>query len=182
MPPFVQPPPLFHLSKVETIECTPQTEIIFFDQAIDFIPHGAQILLGVFADPSGEGHLDSLTGVSSQIDADSGLVLNTLAKGQPTGALTQSLWSRTGIQLSLHIERHRHVLIPHLTITDQEGSLGGADLDRPWDEGERDEIFLPAFSMPTPCLLSAFAGYYSENGYRPEFGAHQMCAWPDDAP
>jgi hypothetical protein len=181
MPPFIPPPPSFELLKVETVPYTEQTEIVFFDQSIDFIPRGAQVLVGVFADPSGEGHLEELKGVSIQIDADSGILLNSLCKGQPTGSLAHALRERTDVQLSLHIEKHDHVFLPHLTVTDTEGAIEGTDLDCPWRSMAKDALFLPAFSGPPASMLSAFVGFYSENGYRPEFGSHNMCVWPEDA-
>ena len=172
--------PSFHLKKVETVRCSAQTEIVFFDQKIDFVPAGAQLLLGVFLDPSGEGHLEELEGVSVQIDTDSGVVLDTLRKGQPSGKLDSPLSERTEVKVSIHIERHGEVLLPHLSTVDTEGSLGGMDMDRPWPKEGEDRMVLPAFQVPEDIQLSAFCGYYSESLYHPEFGDTQMCVWPDD--
>ena len=172
--------PSFHLQKVETVHSSEQTEIVFFDQKIDFVPWGAQILLGVFLDPSGEGHLEELEGVSVQIDADSGLVLDTLCKGQPSGKLDSPLSERTDVRLSIHIERHGDVFLPHLSTSDTEGDLGGLNMDRPWHSDGEDRLMLPAFNAHPDVQLSAFCGYYSENLYHPEFGDTEMCLWPDD--
>lgn len=177
---FTHHNPSFNLQKVETITCGLETEIVFLDQMIDFVPAGTQLLLGVFVDPSGEGHLEELNGVSIQIDANSGIVLNTLCKGQPAGKLSRILRERTDVRLSLHIEKHDRVFIPHLTVVDTEGPVGGVDLDQPWPIREDDKLFLPAFFGPFEGQLSAFVGFYSENDYHPEFGSQQMCVWPDD--
>ena len=172
--------PSFHLKKVETVQSSEQTEIVFFDQKIDFVPSGAQLLVGVFLDASGEGHLEELEGVSVQIDADSGMVLDTLRKGQPAGKLDFPLSERTDVRLSIHIERHGKVFLPHLSTSDTQGDLGGLSMDRPWHSDGEDRLMLPAFNAPASIQLSAFCGYYSENLYHPEFGDTQMCLWPDD--
>ena len=172
--------PSFHLQKVQTIRCSDHTEIVFFDQKIEFVPRGAQLLIGIFLDPSGEGHLEELEGVSVQIDANSGVVLNTLCKGQPAGKLDFPLSERTDVRLSVHIERHGSVLLPHLSTWDEYGSLGGMDMDRPWRHDRGEHLVLPAFKAAVDVQLSAFCGYYSETVYHPEFGDTQMCLWPDD--
>jgi hypothetical protein len=172
--------PSFHLQKVETVHTGEQTEIVFFDQKIEFVPGGAQLLLGVFLDPSGEGHLEELEGISVQIDADSGLVLDTLRKGQPAGKLDFPLSERTDVRLSIHIERHGGAFVPHLSTSDTQGDLGGLNMDRTWHSDGEDRLMLPAFNAPANIQLSAFRGYYSENLYHPEFGDTQMCLWPDD--
>ena len=172
--------PSFHLQKVETIQTADATEIVFFDQTIDFVPIGAQLLLGVFLDPSGEGHLEELEGVSIQIDTNSGVVLDTLRKGQPAGKLDTGLSGRTDVRLSIHIEKHGRVFLPHLSMSDTSGPIGGVDLDKPWPRRDEEKLILPAFYADSDVQLSAFSGYYSENLYHPEFGSPQMCAWPDD--
>lgn len=172
--------PSFHLRKVETATASPQTEVLFFDQRLAFIPKGTQLLLGVFIDPSGEGHLDALEGVSVQLDTDSGTVLDTLQKGQPAGKLDSALSERTDVRLSIHIEQHGRVFLPHLTVSDGLGFIGGVDLDVPWPDREDETLILPAFYTEPDVQLSAFCGYYSENLFRPEFGDTQMCVWPDD--
>lgn len=177
---FTHHNPSFHLRKVETVQCSARTEIIFFDQKIDFVPQGAQLLFGVFIDPSGEGHLEELAGVSIQIDANTGMVLNTLCKGQLAGRLDSGLREQTDMRLSIHIEQHDRVFIPHLTVADNGRALGGIDLDQPWPGRDDEKLMLPAFFAPSSVQLSAFVGFYSENLYRPEFGNQQMCVWPDD--
>ncbi|MFT4639453.1 MAG: hypothetical protein ACI8T1_002778 [Verrucomicrobiales bacterium] len=172
--------PSFHLQKVETIETADATEIVFFDQKIDFVPPGAQLLLGVFVDPSGEGHLEELEGVSVQIDSNSGIVLDTLRKGQPAGKLDTGLSGRTNVRLSIHIEKHGRVFLPHLSISDVSGAIGGVNLDWPWPKRDLEKLILPAFYAPSEIQLSAFCGYYSEDLYHPEFGDQQVCVWPDD--
>ena len=172
--------PSFHLKKVETVQSSELTEIMFFDQKIDFVSKAAQLLVGVFLDPSGDGHLEELEGVSIQIDTDSGMVLDTLCKGQPAGKLDFPLSERTDVRLSIHIERHGNVFLPHLSTSDTKGDLGGLNMDRPWHSDGEDRLMLPAFNAPVGIQLSAFCGYYSENLYHPEFGDTQMCLWPDD--
>lgn len=178
---FTHQNPSFHLKKVETIQCGKETEIIFLDQLIEFVPVGAQLLIGLFVDPSGDGHLEELHGVSIQIDANSGTVLDTLRKGQPAGRLDTRLCQRTDVQLSLHVEKHDRIFMPHLTVHDTDGPIGGVDLDQPWPRRSQEKLVLPAFAAPSEVQLSAFVGFYSENMYQPEFGPQQMCVWPDDA-
>lgn len=169
--------PSFHLQKVETVDTTALTEILFFDQEIDFVPKDAQLLIGVFLDPSGEGHLEELEGVSVQIDANSGMVLDTLCKGRPSGKLDSPLSELTDVRLSIHIERHGSVFLPRLATSRM---ATGLDSDHPLPESSESCLALPAFHAPSEIQLSAFCGYYSENSHHPVFGKTQMCRWPDD--
>lgn len=169
--------PSFHLQKVETVASTKVTEILFFDQEIDFVPKNAQLLIGVFLDPSGEGHLEELEGVSVQIDANSGMVLDTLCKGRPSGKLDSPLSELTNVRVSIHIERHGSVFLPHLATSQM---AKGLDVNQAKSDVSGSSLALPAFHAPSEIQLSAFCGYYSESLHHPVFGKAQMCRWPDD--
>ena len=171
--------PSFALRKVDSVVTSSDTEIIFFDQVIEFLPIGAQLLTGILVDPSGEGHVEDLYGVSIQTDADTGLVLDTLRKGQLIGCLDNPPRGATELRISIHIERHGRCYIPHLSLSDRDGNVQGSNLDKPWASVD-ETLSLPAFFAPPKTRLTSVAGYYTESFYRPEFGSHQMCLWPDD--
>ncbi len=169
------------LQKVDTVTLSGQTELIFYDQEINYVAPNTQILLSLFVDPSGLGKLTSLRGVAIQIDSDTGVVLDTLRKGQPIGKLDRPLEGHSQVKLSMHLQQHSSVSIPHLAVSNASGSLGHCELDMPTFR-DNETMILPAFYAHAEEKVSAFIGYYTEDLLEPEFTDHSICLWPDDAP
>lgn len=169
------------LQKVETVTLSDQTEFVFFDQLIDFVAPRTQILLSLFVDPNGDGHLQKLRGVAIQVDSDTGMVLDTLRKGQPVGQLDGPLAGHSRVKLCIHMQQHGGVSIPHLAISNDSGSLGQCQLDLPTFR-DNETMILPAFYARGGERVSAFIGYYTEDILEPVFTDHSICLWPDDAP
>ena len=174
-------PPSQSLQKAATIKLSGQTELIFFDQWIDFVAPKTQILLSLFIDPSGDGKLQCLRGVAIQIDSDTGMVLDALHKGQPIGRLDASLAGYSRVKLCIHMQQHGGASIPHLAVSDERGALGQCQLDLPTLRDDQT-IVLPAFYARAGEQISAFIGFYTEDILEPVFADHSICLWPDDAP
>lgn len=173
--------PSYHLTPLQPLEVIPEAESVFFDLDIDRIPPGAQVLAGLFEDPSGKGHLETLNGVSIQFDALTGWVLDTLHEESEIGRLETPLSRMTNIRLSFRLDRLGNTFIPTLEVVDRNVSLetpGGFLSDRfDLDSGSTDFI-LPAFQASGTVRLTPLVGYYTERDAAPLFGRHAFCSWP----
>lgn len=174
-------PPTSTLYAAESIQVSGAADTLFFDLDVEYVPDGAQILVGLYLDPSMKGFLDELRGLSIQIDASTGVISDSLQNGRWIGILDKPLCGRQGkITLAFRVRRFGSHFISTMGVIEPNTGLPTPLTCRCSAHYHPEAVVLPAFYASGEIPLTAVVGYYTDRWRVPVLGKHQLCVWPDD--